>query len=261
MEISIVILNYKMKGLVKNCLRAILESDLPEPYEIIVVDNNSRDGIEQMMEEEFPQVKFIQSDKNAGMGAGNNLGIKAASGKYVLILNPDIFVYPESIRKLHEHIRERADIGLLAPKLVNADRSLQLTCYRWHGLLTPIYRRTLFGRLPSGQKDLARFLMMEWDHEQTQEVDWIQGSCIVIPKRVLDEVGLFDEQFFMYFEDTDLCRRINKAGYKNVYFPETEVIHMHRRQSADGGFFNVLFNKMTRVHLISWWKYLRKWSE
>ena len=99
MDISIVILNYKMRGLVKNCLKAIFESQVSVSYEVIVVDNNSNDGVEQLIKEQFPQVIFIQTGRNDGMGAGNNAGIKVAQGNYILIMNPDIFVYPWSIQK------------------------------------------------------------------------------------------------------------------------------------------------------------------
>jgi len=260
MEISIVILSYKMKNLVKNCIKSILESELDVPYEIIVVDNNSKDGIKEMLDENFPQVKFIQSDKNLGMGGGNNLGIKASQGKYVLISNADIFVFPNSIAKLYDFLKEKPNVGLVAPKLLNPDRTLQHTCYRWHNFWTPIYRRTPLRKLDWAKQELDRFLMKDWDHGTIKEVDWIQGSCILLPRRVFKQVGLFDERFFMYFEDTDLCRRIKQAGLKNVYLPEAEVIHLHRRQSADGK-LNIVFNKMTRTHIVSWLKYMRKYQK
>jgi GT2 family glycosyltransferase len=261
MEISIVILSYKMKGLVKNCINSIFESKIDVPYEIIVVDNDSQDGVGQMLSEKFPQVKFIQSGCNLGMGGGNNLGIKVAEGRYVLVMNPDIFVFHDSIQKLYDHIKDRSDVGLVAPRLLNPDKTLQHTCYRWHDFWIPIYRRTFIGKFKFAEKALERFLMLEWDHATTREVDWIQGSCLLIPKKVFDKVGVFDEDFFMYFEDTDLCRRINKGGYKIVYLADSEVIHLHRRQSADGGRWKVVFNKLTRIHVRSWLKYMWKWRE
>ena len=261
MELSIIILNYKMRGLVKNCLKAILESEINTEYEIIVVDNNSDDNIEELIKERFPQVKFIQTGSNFGMGGGNNAGIRAAQGKYVLILNPDIFVFPGSLQKMLDYAKTYEELGVLAPRLLNPDRSVQETCYRWHKTCTPIFRRTFLGRTSFGKRELKRFLMSDWDHASTREVDWIQGSCLLISKKVLGEVGLFDERYFMYFEDTDLCRRIQNAGYKNIYLAEAEVIHLHRRQSADGGLLKVVFNKLTRTHLKSWVKYVLKWRK
>ncbi|MBI5076990.1 glycosyltransferase family 2 protein [Candidatus Falkowbacteria bacterium] len=261
MELSVIILNYKMRGLVKNCVKAILESNLNVPYEIIVVDNNSKDGLEEFLKEKFPSVRFIQTGKNLGMGAGNNAGIRAAQGEHIAILNPDIFVFPDSLTKLLEYLKANPDVGLVAPKLLNPDRGLQYTCYRWHKFWTPLFRRTALARLWFAKKELARFLMNDWQHETTREVDWIQGSCWLLPKKVFDEIGFFDERFFMYFEDTDFCRRVHQAGKKIVYLAEAAVIHLHRRQSADGGLGNILTNRLTRIHIKSWLKYMLKWRE
>lgn len=250
-----------MKGLVKNCLQSIFESEINVPFEVIVVDNDSQDGIEEMVKAKYPQVRFIQTGRNLGMGGGNNAGIRIAEGRYVLILNPDIFVFKDSVQKMYNYIQERSDVGVVSPKLLNPDKTLQHTCYRWHSFWTPIYRRTIVQKLKFARQDVERFLMLDWDHDNTREVDWIQGSCLFIPKRVLNEVGLFDEDFFMYFEDTDLCRRINCAGNKIVYLAESSVIHLHRRQSADGGLLNILFNKLTRVHVKSWLVYMWKWRD
>ncbi len=257
--LSVVIVNYNQKGLVKNCLKSLLEAEVGLPLEIIVVDNDSSDGIEQMLKDRFPKVKFYQTGKNLGMGGGNNLGFRKANGDYVLIMNPDIFVLPQTIQKLLDYVQAQDNVGLIAPRLLNPDRTLQYTCYRWHKFWTPIYRRTFFGKLPWAENELKRFLMADFDHNKTSEVEWIQGSCWLIPKKVLSEVGFFDERFFMYFEDTDFCRRINQLGYKVVYHPEAEVIHLHRRQSADGQGISTLFNKLTRVHIYSWLKYMWKW--
>lgn len=259
MELSIIILNYKMRGLVKNCVKAILESDLKAAYEIIVVDNDSDDGLEEFLKEKFSSVRFVQTGKNLGMGAGNNVGIRAAQGEYIAILNPDIFVFPDSLPKLLDYLKMEPAAGLVAPKLLNPDRGLQYTCYRWHRFLTPLFRRTALARLPWAKKEVGRFLMSDWNHETTREVDWIQGSCWLIPKKIFDKVGLFDERFFMYFEDTDFCRRVCQAGYKIVYSADAEVIHLHRRQSADGGFGNIFTNQLTRTHIKSWLKYMWKW--
>ena len=261
MDLSIVILSYKMKGLVKNCLKTIFESNFDFEYEIILVDNASKDKIDEELKESFAEVKLIMASKNAGFGTGVNLGLKEAKGKYVLILNPDIHILPGSVETMISYLKQNQNVGLIAPKLLNPDRSLQYTCYKWHNFWTPIYRRTFLGKLPWAKKDLDQFLMIDWDHNDTREVDWVQGSCMLIPKSVLDKVGFFDERFFMYFEDTDLCRRINQAKFKIVYCASAQMIHFHRRQSADGGLFSVFINKLTRTHIISWLKYMVKWRK
>ena len=258
MELSIVILNYQMKRLVRNCLRSLYEQNLPFSFEVIVVDNHSEADIADFIHEEFPSVRVIASSRNGGMGAGNNIGIKAALGKYVLVLNPDIFVLPESIDKLYGYLERHRGVALVAPRLLNPDRSLQYTCYRWHSFLMPLYRRTRLGQWPRIKSRVDHFLMKDFDHELTREVPWCQGSCFAARREVLDQIGHFDEKFFMYFEDTDLCRRIWATGHKVVYHGEAVMIHVHMKAS-EGGFSQILTNRLTRAHITSWLRYLWKY--
>ena len=119
MEISIIILSYKMKRLVKNCIKAILASNINVPYEIIVVDNDSQDGIKPFMQEHYPEVQVLESGRNLGMGGGNNIGIKAARGKYLLVMNPDIFVFPDSIQTMYDYLKKQINVGMIyLPTLV-----------------------------------------------------------------------------------------------------------------------------------------------
>lgn len=260
MELSIVILSYKMKRLVRNCLRYLQENSPDLNFEIIVVDNDSRDGIEEMLKNEFPAVRFLQTGANLGMGGGNNFGIRRALGEYILILNPDIYITGQSIVKMLNYLKNHKRAGLVAPKLLNPDHSLQYTCYRWHDTLTPLYRRTFLQKIPAISQKINKFLMTDFDHEGVREVDWVQGSCFMSPAKILSEVGMFDERFFMYFEDTDLCRRIWGAGYSVVYLGDTSVLHMHMRMSG-GGISQIFTNKLTRSHIKSWWQYLSKYRK
>ena len=257
MELSIIILSYRMKRLVRNCLRALEEANIEIPHEIIVVDNDSNDGIKEMLSEDFPKVKFLQSNSNLGMGGGNNLGIRQAMGDNVLILNPDIYITKEAVYKMIEYLGKHKKVGLIGPKLLNPDKSLQHTCYRWHKFWIPLYRRTAIGRFDWAKREIDHFLMKDFDHNSIKEVDWIQGSCIMLPREVIEKNGSFDESFFMYFEDTDLCRRLWKAGHSVVYHGEVAVVHMHMRMSS-GGFTGIFFNKLMRVHIKSWLRYMWK---
>ncbi|MBI5254825.1 glycosyltransferase family 2 protein [Candidatus Falkowbacteria bacterium] len=256
--ISIVIVNYKMKRLIKNCVQWFKEAKATEPFEIIVVDNNSQDDAETYLRKIHPEIRYIQNEKNLGMGAGTNVGIKDAKGEFVLLMNPDIFVFPGAIDKMLQYLKVHDDVGIIAPQLLNPDGSLQYSCYKWHKLLTPLCRRTILGKTPWGKRELHRFLMIDWNHNDTQDIDWAQGSCWLARKDVLMSAGLFDERFFMYFEDADLCRRIWQMGKRVVYLPEAKVIHLHRRQSADKGGVAALFDSLTREHVKSWIKYLKK---
>lgn len=265
MDISIIIVNYKSKGFVSNCIKSIIEAnfDLGERkllYEIIVVDNNSEDGIGDILAWQSPEVKFIQNEKNLGMGAGNNTGIKKAQGDYIVVMNPDTIAMPDTFISLFKYMEANLEVGVVGPKQLNPDKSVQHSCYRWYGFLTPIFRRTPLGKLKFAQKDLDRFLMNDFACDKIKKVNWLLGSFLFCRKEALNEAGLFDERFFLYFEDTDLCRRFWQRGWKVVYNPEANIIHNHNRQSAKVAWYKFFTSRTTRQHIISWVKYLFKWG-
>ena len=259
MDLSIIILNYKIKGLVKQCIRNAKVSTAGLDYEIIVVDNNSGDGVEQMLRENFPEVKFIQSGANLGFAAGNNLGIKEAVGKYVLVLNPDVTVLNSSIEKMFKFMEENQQVGIVGPKLINPDGSYQISCRTFQTPKLILYRRTPLGKLPFAQKQLKAHLMTDFDHLGNKEVDWFLGACMLLRKEAIDKVGLFDERFFMYLEDMDLCRRMWQQDYKVFYLAEVEVVHLYERASANDSWNFLRLNKLTRIHIASGFKYFAKY--
>lgn len=259
MELSIVILNYKTKNLTRECVKCLLRARLNLEYEIIIVDNGSADGICEEFKEIFPAIKILAVFKNLGFAAGNNLGISAAKGKNILILNPDMVIKFGELEKMVAYLNARQDIGILAPKLLNPDGSLQYSCFRFPNFLTPFYRRTFLGNLAFGKSELKAYLMAGWDHNDIREVDWCLGACLLFRKEDILRIGHFDDNFFLYFEDADLCRRFHEAHKKVVYFPESSVIHFHRRESAGENLFLSIFKKTTREHIKSWIRYLRKW--
>lgn len=260
MDLSIVIVNYNTKTKAFACLDSIYRSDLAGvEFEVFLVDNNSSEEIETELKAKFPEVVFIQSGGNLGMGKGNNLGIRQSSGKFVLILNPDTEVKLDSIKIMIEYLKANEAAGLVGPKLLYPDGTQQISCYRFPKLFIPLLRRTFLGRFAKGYVD--DYLMKNIDLDKPQAVDWIQGSCLLIKKEVLDRVGLFDERFFMYLEDTDLCKRIASAGFRVVYLPTSEIIHHHGRGSAKTPWYLAPFlNRLSRVHIASWIKYYLKWK-
>lgn len=262
MDISIIILNYKTKGLVKNCLRSIKNADLEGlSYEIIVVDNNSADNIKEMLRKNFPEVKFISADKNLGMGAGNNLGIKNSQGKYIVVINPDIMVLNDALKKMFYFMESNPQIGLVGPKLINPNRSLQYTRCRFPTFGIPIYRRTPLNKFSFIQRRIDLYLTKDQDYEEISKADWIFGACLFIRRKVLDKVGLFDEGFFLGFEDTDLCKRIWQFGFEVWYYPKSILIHFPHRFSEESNWFLGLFNnKNVRIHIKSWIRYFWKWG-
>ncbi len=261
MNISIVIVNYKSKGFTLNCIKSIEEADFANlKFEIIVVDNNSDDSIGEILAWQYPEIIFIQNKKNIGMGAGNNIGMKKAQGDYVVVMNPDTIAYVDTFSKLHDYMEANSSVAVVGPKQLNPDGSVQKSCYRWHSIFTPLYRRTPLGKFKFAQNDLARFLMDDFGRDKIKKVDWILGSFLFCRSQALEKVGFFDERFFLYFEDTDFCRRFNEKEWEVVYHPEAKIIHNHNRESAQDPWYKFFVNRAARHHIISWLKYLKKWG-
>ena len=261
MELSIIILNYQQANLIKYQLQKLYHYNFNFDSEIIVVDNNSQDNIEEIVKVNFPKVKLIKSDTNLGYPAGNNLGIKNAQGKYILILNPDIRIEQNTIKKMMEFMKNNENAGLVAPRLNNADQSIQDTCYRFPNLYYPFYRRTSLARTKTGQKWLDNFLMKDFDHQSVKEVDWVMGSCLLVKREDLLEKNIHDEHFFMYLSDMDLCRNLWSKDKAVYYLGDTSAIHLHQKASAEKNILQSLFNKLSWVHLKDWLYYIRKWQK
>lgn len=256
MELSIIILNYNTKKLLQQCLEGLKSLQLPYGYEIIVVDNASKDGSVEFLlalEKQISGLKVILNKKNLGYAAGNNQGIKISSGKYLLILNPDVVVHGDSIIKLCQFMETYQDAAICGPKLLNPDRSIQFSCRKFPKWYTPILRRTPLGIF--AKKALRDYLMIDYDHSQARPVDWLLGACLLARRQAMDKVGLMDEKFFLYFEDIDWCRRFHQSGWQVYYVPEAEMVHFHQRLSAGH-----IFSPAGRAHIASWIKYLWKWK-
>jgi N-acetylglucosaminyl-diphospho-decaprenol L-rhamnosyltransferase len=256
MDISVIIVNYQREDNVLKCLTSLAQADWGDlTHETIVVDNAAVGDLEQVAAA-FPEVKIIRNEKNLGMGAGNNLGAKNSQGKYLLVLNHDTMVKADAIIKLYQHLQENNKAAIVGPKLLNPDGSLQYSCFRFPKIHTPILRRTFLGSL--APRALDNFLMKDYDHTMTKAVDWLMGSCFLIRREILEKDGhVFDEKYFMYFEDTDLCRRVKeKHNQEVVYHPEAVVVHDHGRGSAEKPWYVAPFtDRLAREHLKSWFKY------
>lgn len=225
-DLSIIIVNYNVKEYLKNLLHSIKKASQNLSTEIFVVDNASDDGSVEMIREKFPEVKLIANEKNLGFGKANNLALKEAKGKYILLINPDTLVAEDTFSKLIEFFESHPDAGMVGCKILNPDGTLQLACRRsFPGPWTSFTKVTGLSTLFPKSKLFARYNLTYLDENQTYEVDAISGSFMMMRKEVYDKVGGFDEQFFMYGEDLDLCYRIQKAGYKIYYVHSTQIIH------------------------------------
>jgi hypothetical protein len=254
MTLSVVYVNYNTRGLLKQSLKHLYLMKPAIDFEVIVVDNASEDGSVEMVRDFFPEVKVLALSENIGYAAGANLGLAKAGGQYVAIFNADIFILSGSLEAAVNFLDNHPAAGLVGPKLMNADKSLQYSCYRFPKFYTPLLRRTFLGATAFGKKELARYLMQDYDHLESREVDWLLGGALIGRVSVLRRFGL-DERYFLYFEDTDLGQRLKARGVKIVYLPSAQMIHLHRRESADAVLWKSLFNKMMRIHIRSAWRY------
>ena len=226
MDLSVIIVNYNVKFFLEQCLKSVFRSGKDLDMEVIVVDNNSVDGSVNMIKEKFPQVKLIANKENTGFSKANNQGINISSGKYVLILNPDTIVEDDTLPKVVKFMDENPDAGGLGVKMLDGNgrflpeskRSLPtpaVAFYKIFGLSSLFPKSKIFGKYHLGYLD----------NNKTHQVEILPGAFMLVRRKVLDEIGYLDEDFFMYGEDIDLSWRIIKAGYKNYYFPETRIIH------------------------------------
>ncbi|MFA6106715.1 MAG: glycosyltransferase family 2 protein [Patescibacteria group bacterium] len=260
MDLSIIIVNYKSLEKTRQCLRAVRASDFDGfSHEIIVVDNASGDNVDDL-KKDFPHIKTVKAPENRGMGEGNNLGIKNAYGDFFLILNPDTYVEKNAIKALCQYMEDNPRTGIVGPKLLNSDLSLQYSCLRFPKIYLPVMRRTFLGKFFKSEQE--RFIMADFNHEEIREVDWMLGSALMIRRSMLKKIGpAFDGRFFMFFEDTDLCRRAKAAGFGVFYLPSALAVHDHARLSAKGRWYIAPFtNKLARAHIASWIKYFWKWK-
>lgn len=262
MIISIIITNYKTPGLLKLCIESIQKSLPAEMYEIIVVDSESEDETQEMILDFLPTIKFIPFRKNMGFPKLINAGIEKSStdSRYILMLNADIIVLDDAVEKIIKFMENNPNIGIVGPKLLSFNNDIQFSCFRFYTPWTILCRRTFLGKTRWGEKILKNFLMQDWDHKGTKDVDWVQGSAMMVRREALAKIGLMDERFFMYFEDVDLCRRFWENGYRVTFYPEASMHHYHGQASASKKSFVPSFlNRYVRIHIISALKYFLKY--
>jgi GT2 family glycosyltransferase len=223
LDLSVIIVSWNTREMLRNCLSSLTMNGEETAKEIIVVDNDSADESRDMVKNEFPEVKLINSGKNLGFGKANNLGVNIAEGKYVLFINPDTVVLGKAIEKMAEFMDEHEDIGALGCKMIYPDGEIQPLGLQWYP--TPITELVNLLFISSSTIKYLKHCLPYVDPRKSGYVIKLYGGCLMVRKTVLDRVGCFDERFFMYGEDVDLCRRINDAGYKLYYLSESEIIH------------------------------------
>lgn len=230
MVLSIIIVNYKTYKLTKQTIDAVVTKPHHFKYEILLIDNASMDGSIEQLEKDYENLvaektlKIYKNSENLGFAKANNIGMKEASGKYILLLNSDTVIMGDCLEKSIERIEQDERIGALGAKVVLSDGRLDHACKR--GFPTPAASLYYLMKLDKkNPKKYGQYDALWLDEDEEGEVDALMGAYMLMPRKVLNEVGLLDERFFMYGEDIDLCYRIKEAGYKILYYPSAKLVH------------------------------------
>jgi O-antigen biosynthesis protein len=241
MDLSVIIVNYNVKYFLEQCLKSVFNASKNLSMEVIVVDNNSVDGSQEMVREKFPEVILIDNKENLGFSKANNQAIKISKGKYVLLLNPDTVVEHDTFSKVVLFMNEHPDAGGLGVKMLDGNGKFLPESKR--GLPTPaaaFYKIFGLSALFPKSKTFGKYHLGYLNKDEIHEVEVLSGAFLLMRAKTLEKSGLLDEDFFMYGEDIDISYRIIKAGYKNYYFPETRIIH-YKGESTKKSSINYVF--------------------
>jgi len=253
-DISICIISYNTRQLLADCLRSIQASSTHRSYEIIITDNGSKDGSLEMLRTEFPEVQVICNVSNLGYTVPMNQALRLALGRYLVQLNPDTLVQPGLFDTLADYLEANPQVGILSPKVLNRDGTLQYQCRRsaarpWDALSYMLHLDRFF---PKSQR-FGGYLMTYMDANATHEAEAVSGSCMMIRRDVVEGIGYLDEAIFAYQEDAEFCFRARKAGWKVVYLPTASIIHF----GGQGGSKNQPYRGVIEWHR-SYFYYYRK---
>lgn len=234
MDVSIIFVNYKTKDLTINAIKSVFEKTQGIDFEIFVVDNNSQDGSIEAIEKEFPNINIIKSPVNAGFGAANNIAIKQAKGKYILCLNTDTLLINNAIKIMYDFMEkvENQKVAVCGSVLFNKDLTLGI-CGGNFPNITEIFWKFGLRNILKKQYLKYKLTLTANEIDKQSNIDYVTGADILFRKSVLDEVGLFDEKFFMYFEETDLCKRIRDKGYDIKLVKDAKIIHLEGQSNKN----------------------------
>ncbi len=270
-DVVTVTVNYKMRDKVLAMLRSLYRDTAGSGCIVqpVIVDNASGDGIAGAIKQEFaevhPQPIVLDAGANVGFGRGNNLALRQFPASYYLIANPDLLFLgdqPRTIERLRAFMETQPEIGIVAPRLQRPDGSTQPSCMRFPSFFDqPIHRLELHHRYRWARRRVERLHMEDVDHGSTRPIDWATGAALFVRGSWLQDVGYFDERYFMYYEDCDLCRTFWSRGWPVYFKGDVVVQHGHERSSAKvPGLKSVVLNPLTRVHLTSLVQYTWKWK-
>lgn len=248
-----IIVNWNSKEYLKKCIASILRNTRGLTFEIVVIDSGSFDGTDQMLREHYPSVRFLQSQKNIGFARANNRAFAESTGRCILFLNPDTELIGPAISVLHSAMNSLTDAGVVGPKLLNSDSSLQSSCIQSLPTLLNQLLDSDFLRRKWPRSALWGMAPLYEAAQNPRRVEATSGACLMIRRNAFLRVGLFSEEYFMYAEDLDLAYKLRRAGYQNYYVPEATVVHHggNSSQHAASTFAAVMMPEAI-------WRFLRK---
>ena len=267
-ELSIIVNHCRTPELLRNCLESVKTNVREINYELIVADSFAQSQTAGLVKKIIPEAIYLPFFKNVGFGRSVNEAVKRSSGEYLLILNADTALRDKNaVLSMIDCLRADPAIGLLGPRLVNSDGSVQESAFRFYSIFALVCRRTILGKTAFGKKILARFTLKDVltpaniAKGRPVSVGWLMGSVLLARRSAVAKVGLLDERFFMYFEDVDWARRFWENGFKVAYFSAASVFHLHLGASRKSrGVFSLFLNRYARIHLSSAVKYLLKYA-
>lgn len=251
-DITLSIITWKAKELLKQLLDSIQANVDGVSHEIIVLDNQSGDGTVEMVEGKYPEVRLIKNSSNVGVAPARNKVFEVATGRYILILDVDTKVQPGAIKTLVKIMDTHPEVAIGGPKLVYGNGRLQLSCRPFPSPLNIMIEGTFLKDWFPNSRFVKEYTMEDWHHKDMREVDWMYGACLIIRRENLKAIGLFDEKFFYLYEDVDLCFRAKKMGFKVMYIPQATVMHFLERERKG------VFHPRIRNHIGSVFRYLMK---
>ncbi len=232
MKLSVIIVSWNVCQELLDCLRSIQENPPSHSYEIIVIDNASTDGTADTVKRAFPAVYLFTNRDNRGFAAANNVGILKSRGQYILFLNPDTIIHPRSLDTLVRFMDDNKDVGACGAKLLNLDGSHQDSVRCFPSFRSALHRHTAFKYIGIFKSNYKKWTMKDHDNNRQMDVEQVMGAALMTRKSIIEQVGPMDEDFFMYYEEVDLCYRIKEAGWRIVYVPESEITHLGGRSAG-----------------------------
>ena len=252
-DVSIVVVTHQHRPFIERCLDAVGRVRNEAACEVFVVDNLSGDGTAELVAEKYPWARLTVRDRRSGFSDNNNLAIRQAAGRYVLLLNPDTEIRPGALPALARFMDGRPDAGIAGAKLVFPDGSTQPSCRRFPTFGSFLVRRTPLRFFMRSSAANARHLMLDQASAGPMEVDWVLGACMFVRREAIQQVGLLDEGYFLYVEDIDWCYRMRQKGWKTWWVPDAEIVHHHQATSD-----RALVGWHSWIHLRSMFRYYRK---